>query len=427
MADNPNTLVYMKNFSKVYQIVHTKQPVYPAFASYKLAMDLKKGNTVSRRYKSSVVARPMDGDGGYRRQAVTDTEELLTLDQEYEATIYIKEFDEMIYDLPLQKSYAEDQADALFLQIDADVLGEYNQYSNNLDDGDLGGTDGDGITVDSTNIQQIFSKSEILLRRNNIIVDPTAKFTGVRKRDAQKKNRGVAIISPDVYAVIQERLEGRDTMMGDEITKNGFVRRYLNFDLFVSNNLACSARLDFGVTEFTDGDTVVINGATLTAKTNPAAAGQFKIGANVAASIDGLVAIINDSEELEEDSDGNNGAGTAGTLYYEPSQATRDLLRNVTATDGTTYMTIKAKGNSRLVVSETSAVAGIAWDADKTVQHNLIGVAHGIDLVIRKNPSIKVKDRTGKVGKDVVAWTAWGKKVFNDQLNKMVDVQIKVV
>jgi len=426
MADNPNTLAYKKNFSKVYQIVHTKMPVYPAFASFKLAMDLKKGDSVSRRYKSAIVARPMDGDGGYRRQAVTDTNELLTLDQEYEASIYIKEYDEMIYDLPLQKSYAEDQADALFLQIDADALGEFDQYSNQLDAGDFGGNDDEGISIDSTNVQQIFSKSEILLRRNNIIVDPTAKFTGVRKRDAQKKNRGVAIISPDVYAVIQERLEGRDTPVGDQITKNGFVRRYLNFDLFVSNNIANSAYLAFGATKFTDGDTVVINGATLTAKTSVIASGQFKIGASVATSIDALVAIINDSEELEEDSDGNNGPATAGTLYTEPSQATRDLLRNVIATDGATYMTIKAKGVGRLAVSETSVVAGIAWDADKTVAHNLIGVAHSIDMVIRKNPSIVTKDRTGKIGKDVVAWTAWGKKVFNDQLNKMVNVLIKV-
>lgn len=427
MVDNPNTLVYMKNFSKVYQVVHAKQPVYPAFASYKLAMDLKKGNQVSRRYKSAIVARPMDSDGGYRRQAVTDTEELLTLNQEYEATIYIKEYDDMIYDLPLQKSYQEDQADALFLQIDADVLGEYDEYSNQLDAGDFGGNDDEGITPTITNIFSIFSKAEILLRRNNIIVDPTAKFTGVRKRDSQMKNRGVAVISPDVYAVIQERLEGKDTPMGDEITKNGFVRRYLNFDIFVSNNLACSAQLDFGSTKFTDGDTVVINGATLTAKTTLAAAGQFLIGANVAASIDALVACINDTEELELDSDGDGGPGEAGTLYYEPSQATRDLLRNVEATDGTTYMTIKAKGVSRLTVSETSAVSDIVWDADKTVQHNLIGINDSVDLVIRKNPSVTVKDRTGKIGKDVVAWTAWGKKVFNDQLNKMIDVFIKVV
>ena len=426
MADNPNSLVYKKNFSKVYQIVHSKQPVYPAFASYKLAMDLKKGNSVSRRYKSTVVARPMDGDGGYRRQQVTDTEELLTLDQEYEATIYIKEYDEMIYDLPLQKSYAEDQADALFLQIDADILGEYDQYSNKLDAGDFAGNDDEGIPVTSTNVFQLFNKAENLLRRNNIIVDPTAKFSGVRKKDSQKKNRGVAMISPDVYSAIQERLEGKETPLGDEITKNGFVRRYMNFDLFVSNNLAGSAQLDFGSTDFSDGDTVVINGATLTMKASPSAAGHVDIGGTVADSIDNLVACINNTEELEEDSDGNNGAGTAGTLYTEPSQATRDLLRNVIATDGTTYLAIKAKGVGRLVVTETATPADILWDADKTVQHNLIGVAHSIDVVIRKNPSIKVKDRSGKIGKDVVAWTAWGKKVFNDQLNKLVDVLVLV-
>jgi len=427
MADNPNTLAYKRTFTKVYQIVHTKQPVYPAFATYLLKNDLEKGDRVSRRYKSSVVARPLDGDGGYRRQAVTDTNEYLILDQEYESTIYIKDYDKIIYDLPMQKSYSEDQVDALFLQIDASILMKYDQYSNQLDDGDFGGTDDNGIEVNSTNIATIFSKSEVLLRRSNIRVNPTAKFTGVRKRDSQLKDRGVAIISPDVYAVIQERQEGRETQYGDEITKHGFVMRYMSFDLFVSNNIACSARLDFGATKFTDGDTVVINGATLTAKTTPAAAGQFLIGANVAASIDALVAIINDSEGLEEDSDGNNGAGEAGTLYYEPSQATRDLLRNAVAVDGTTYMTVKVGGVGRLTTSETSAVSGIAWDDDKLVQHNLIGVAESIHVVVRKNPGIKVKDRSGKLGEDVVAWTAWGSKVFNDQVNKLIDVLIKIV
>jgi hypothetical protein len=424
--NNPNTLAYMKTFSKVYQIVHAKMPVYPAFASYKLVADLKKGNQVSRRYKSAVVARPTEGDGGYRSQAVVDTEELLTLDQDYNAAIYIKEFDELIYDLPLQASYSEDQADALFNQIDADILGEYDKYSLSLDAGDFDGDDGDGIEIKITNVFKVFSKVETLLRRRNIIVDPTAKFTGVRKRDSQASNRGVAVISPDFYSVIQERLEGKETILGDQISQNGFVRRYMNFDLFVSNGIACSARLDFGSTNFNDGETIVINGATLTAKTTPAAAGHFLIGANVAAAIDALVALINDSEGLEADSEGNNGAGTAGTLYYEPSQATRDLLRNVSAVDGSTYMTIKAKGVGRLTVSETSAVADIIWDPEKLVQHNLIGVADSIELVIRKNPTVKEKDRNLKLGKDVVAWTAWGKKVFHDQIYKMVDVQQKI-
>jgi len=427
MADNPNTLAYKRTFSKVYQIVHAKQPVYPAFATYLLGNDLEKGDRISRRYKSQVVARPLDGDGGYKRQATVDTDEYLILDSEYESTIYIKDYDKLIYDLPLQRSYSEDQVDALFLQIDASILMKYDEYSAQLDDGDFGGTDDEGIEITSTNIRSIVSKAQVLLRRNNIIVNPTAKFTGVRKRDSQLKDRGVAIISPDVYAVIQERLEGRDTPLGDQITKNGYVERYMNFDLFVSNNIACSARLDFSTTKFSDGDTVVINGATLTAKTTPAAAGQFLIGGNVAASIDGLVGIINDSESLEADSDGNNGAGTAGTLYYEPSQATRDLLRNAVAVDGTTYMTVKVGGVGRLTATETSAVSGIAWDADKLVQHCLFGVAESIHVVIRKNPGIKVKDRSGKLGEDIVAWTAWGSKVFNDQLNKLVDVLIKIV
>ena len=114
-----------------------------------------------------------------------------------------------------------------------------------------------------------------------------------------------------------------------------------------------------------------------------------------------------------------------GTLYVELSLANRNLLRNITATDGTTEMTVKATGWGRVVVAETLTPSGDIWTLAKQNQHCLIGVNNAIDLVIQKTPNMMIKDRDGKVGSDVVTWTVYGKKVFQEQLTMMIDVRIR--
>ena len=198
MAANPNTIPMQTTWNKVYQVTHHKRPVYPAFSTFRLAAGLKKGDTTKRTYRSTIVANDMGGDGSYTRQAITDTEESLSIDKEKEASFYIKELDEIQVHLPTRTKYAYDSASAIFNQIDGDVLGDYDQFTNNLDAGDLGGTAGEGITVTSSNVRSLFTNSNKLLQRANIKLDNQARFTGFRKEDMSAQ-RGVAVISPDVF------------------------------------------------------------------------------------------------------------------------------------------------------------------------------------------------------------------------------------
>ena len=428
MASNPNTISagIQETWDKVYQVTHHKIPVYPAISNFRLASGLKKGDTVHRQYRNTLVARDMEGDGSYRRQAITDTDENLQINTEKEASFYVKELDEIQNHLPTRQKHAFDASAAIFNQIDGDVLGQYDQFTNSLDDGDLGGTSGNGISPTVDNITQLFSQAKKLLKRENIMIDNTARFTGFRKEDAMKR-RGVAVISPDVETVLLEKLDGKDSALGDSTGINGHIGRYMGFDLFVSNAVGWSGTLAFGSTDLSNNDTLTINGVTLTLKTSISggSAGEVKIGGTVADTIDALVACINDSESLEADSDGNNGAGTVGTDYVELSQANRDALRNITATDGTTEMTLKATGLGFVTVSASVTPGDVSWTAAKQVQHCLIGEANAIDVVIQKTPSMKIKDRDGKVGVDVVTWTAYGIKVFNESKVRMIDVQVR--
>jgi len=426
MAANPNTISsgIQEIWDRAYQITHHKRPVYTAFSSFRLAAQLKKGDTVNRHYRNELVAHDMAGDGGYQRQAITDTQEQLVINKEKETSFYIKELDEIQNHLPVRLKHAFDASAAIFNQIDADVLGNYDQYTNNLDDGDLGGTAGNGITVNTTNIRSIFANAKRLLQRNNIMLDNQSGGTGFKPEDGIFK-RGVAIISPDMQQELLESLDGKETSLGDSTGMNGHIGRFFGFDLFVSNALGWSATLEFGSTDFSNTDTVVINGVTLTMVSSiGTTAGNVKIGGTVADSIDALVACINDSESLAV-VNGGNGPSTVGTDYVELTLANRNLFKNITATDGTTELTLKATGKGFVAVSETATPADILWTLAKQIQHALFGTQNAVDVVIQKTPSLLIKDRDGKVGKDVVTWSAYGSKVFNEQKVTMIDVQAR--
>ena len=157
----------------------------------------------------------MGADGSYSRQALTDTDESLVVNYEKEASFYIKELDELQNHLPVRQKHAYDASVAIFNQIDGNVMGQYDQFTRNVDDGDFNGTDGLGVTVDTSNVRKLFSKSTKALQRSNLAIQNlTGRFTGFRDED-NKAGRIVAILSPDVYQVLLESLDGKETALGD--------------------------------------------------------------------------------------------------------------------------------------------------------------------------------------------------------------------
>lgn len=415
MAANPNTFGGIKAvWDDTYQLVHYKQPVYRALADLKIAAVLKKGDTFHRDYTSDLVVNDMGADGSYSPQALTDTDETLVINKAKEVSFYIKELDELQNHLPVRQKYATKAMNNLFLQIDGDVLSSaYQGATSVVDNADLGGTLGEGVTVNEANVDQVFIAAMRKLQSQNIIVDVNAKFTGDVKQD-KLSVMPVAIISPYVYAKILLQIAGKPGALGDSVAVNGHMGRYMGFEMFVSNNTAWSGELALA-TQPTDGDTVTIRGVVYTYKTVlGVTAGNVLIGASADAARTNLAALI-------------SAPGTTTAQGVALSTANQNLMKNFTAVnDGAAKITVKASGVGYVAVSDTLAAAADAFTAAKQLQHCVFGVNNSISLCIQKTPYLRIKDApSAKVGYDFITWTVYGLKVFADQAPMLVDAKVR--
>ena len=409
---------FPKYWSRRMQRKHHKVDVYRAIANYEEEGTLKIGNIVDRPYRSALTVNTLGSEGSYTRQDIDDTSETLTVDQKKEVTIYVQEPDVIQSKYSQANEYADDAAVALSNWIDGDVLGEYDQASSVVGAYEVAGTgsasDGIGATITISNVLKVFVLASKKLGLLN--VKHKAVYKNKQGTQANEKSNLFAVMSPDFWAVLLQFVGGKETVFGDKSAVNGHLGRYMGFDLYESNNLGWSGRLEYG-TLGTDGDTIVINGVTLTLKDAiGTTAGNVHLGASTSAvSLDILVAAIN--------APGTTVAEGAAAGFVALSAANQALLKGITATDGGTYMTLKSKGRGAVIVSETLTAEADIWTPDKQIEHQLFGVKGATDIVIQKYPNLKIKDRTGYLGSDFVTWTLYGKKTFDEGDDCLVDIQ----
>lgn len=415
MASNPNTMTFRTVFSAEYQMSHFKEPVYQILADTRLQSGLTKGQTVARSYASDIVVNDMGGDGSYSVQAITDTQETLTVNKEKEASFYIKSLDELQAHLPVKQKYGRKLSTALINQIDGDVLlATYQGAGTTLDDGSFAGTAGNGFTVTATNVATVFTTAMQKLRLKNVVYN--TRFQSNAKLEVPE-GMPIAIISPEILTYIELYLGGKDTLLGDQVSRNGYSGYFMGFNLFISNALPWTGTLAMA-TNPSDGDTVVINGVTLTWKTTlGSTAGNINICSTAAASVANLVASIN--------APGTTVAESTDAGFVALSAANQALLKNITATDATTSMTVVASGWGTVVVSETLTAAADIWTVAKQQLHNIFALSKSISLVVQKEPSLTERpSASARVGTDVIAWCAYGSKVFVDQAPQIVQLAV---
>ena len=177
---NPNTMTFKQVFSAEYQMSHFRQPVYQILADTRFDAGLTKGQTLNRSFASDVQVNDMGADGSYSTQAITDTQESLTVNFEKEASIYIKSLDQMQAHLPVKQKYAKKLANALINQIDGDVLLRAFQGAGTIiDNSTLGGSVGDGIVASASNVSVIFSLAMEKLIKKNVVYN-NARFSGLQ-------------------------------------------------------------------------------------------------------------------------------------------------------------------------------------------------------------------------------------------------------
>lgn len=371
-------------------------------ANYRLEEILSKGQQAHRPYMSDIVVNTLTSEGAYSRQDITSTDEYLTVDQEKEASFYIKDIDQWQSHYPTREEMAKKCARRLMNHVDGDVLGEYDQASFNLSDGDFGGTSGNGITVTTSNIGQIFSKARQKL--------------GVADNDQSEEKW--AVISEEFFTILQDKVGDRETGLGDTVSKNGEVGSYMGFKLLKSNAVGSSYSLAYDATTPTATNTVTINGVVFTFQTTIGST-----AGNVLAATDGVTSLTNLKNFI-------NDPGTTSATQIALSAANQALLKGITASisgGATGTLTLKVEGKGSIAVSETLTPAADVWTTGLKIQHLIFGQGKPIDLVIQKSPKMELYDRSGYIGKDVVNYLVYGKKTFADGLRRMVDVKMLIV
>lgn len=369
-----------------------KTTIYKALASSEEQASLSFGQKVDRPYRSNLVVEDYVKGTAASAQDLTATSDQLTINKQKTILMYVDDVDKIQNKWDAAKSWADEAGKRLAIAIDAEFLYEVVNAANDVDDGDLGGTDGDPFTISTSNIASVVGKINQKLDSQNLDME----------------NRFWAI-SPQIKNVLWQYIAGKESILGDKTTEYGNIGRFGGLELYMTNNLTASA-------VWTPADnpsntaTITIDGVVFTFVSSiGSTAGNVLIGANTAATLDNLVALI-------------NAPGTTTAQGVAFSGADLRTVQEMVAVDGTTYVTVYHKGKSFMTVATSEALD--LW-SDQT-QHSLAGVKKAIDLVIQQEPDVQMASTVanGKRGMNVMPLTVFGVYTFNQGRNEIVNVKV---
>ena len=308
-----------------------KESVALGVANTELRADLQEGDVLHKPYGSYARVQTYTKGTDITVKDLSTTDDTLTVDTAKVASFYVDKLDSVQNKYNAIKEFASGAMRQLNNTLDQAVIGEYSNAGTTLDDGDIGGTDGNGIVMSAANTANIFTAAGRVLNSKK-------RLGGER----------FALIGPRMLQTIQEYVGGRETGFGDTVSDNGKVANRFGFGLRLSNNLPFTATLD-GATIFVDTETITINGVVFTADADGAAvgAGHFSIQTTAALCIAQLASAIND--------DGTPGVDTYIALSAEDRQLIEEA--GIVATISGTNLLLTGYGD--IVVSE--ACSGSGW------------------------------------------------------------------
>lgn len=395
---------FQEVMSKRMQRVHHKVDVFRAIASFEEQSNLKKGDTVHRLKKTLPRVQTYTRGTAMTIGIHQEGDESLVVNVSKVAPFYVDDLDQLQFNFKYQMEFGADMAIRLGNFIDGDVLGEATNALTVIDDLTINpstGTSGNGVIVNSGNIQRVFSTAQRKLTKAKI----------------DMKDRFV-VLSPELFQALVDYLAGKNTPMADTIGKNGAVDggNYYGFQLYISNACLWTGVVSI-VTQPTDGDTVTINGTVFTFKTTlGSTAGNVLIGGSASAANTNLAALINTPQTTTANGVAIDGTTDAGTGFTNIDQ-----LTGITAVASATSVTIRSEGNGAITVSSVLTAGADGWTLATEIEHIIFGKKGATDVVIQAEPKIEVKDVPDKLGKNIIPWTLYGLKTFREGQAMMCD------
>ena len=402
MPANPNTLTagIPAFWSKQLQIIHYKKDVFRDIANFSEEATLKVGNTIHRPYKNKLVVTNTGADGSFQRQAVAETDETLTVAFDRNIAFFYKELDKVQNAYNFAQEFATDNGIFLSNSIDAEVIysGCTAAGTSVIDASYFGGSAGDAIPLNASNVLQLFTSADMVLNANN--VDMAGRF---------------CVLTPQVRATLVQSNAGRETIMGDEISVRGRMGEYMGFSLNLSNSTLWSAEFAIPTTP-TANDTVTLGtflGNTIT----------FQFVSSIGA-VAGNVLFTTAADAVTNLAAAINAPGTTSSTQVAQSQTVQNIMIMCVAVAGTGKVTVYWKGYPVVAPSQSMTAAGNIWTAARQMQYILFGRKGAIDCVVQMKPSTNIWHRDGFIGDDIVSQEAFGVKTFADGAAELVVAKV---
>jgi len=368
--------------------------------SFEERANLSNGQAVNRPRPAEVHTQDLAFNSGvYERFNRETTQETLTIDMWKNATLtYTK--DQMIQMRGAQGMVNGDIDRAAFklnLALDREVNAEV-------------------INAGHTTAAATYTKADI--------------YDGMGEMHAQMRNSGVEMDrswyflgDADVTQIIQNSLQQRQTGLGDANTPKNYMERAKNFAGFrvyeSVQNLYWTGQFNLPSNP-ADGETLVIDGVTITFQTAVSVAGGVLIGATAPDTVANLAALVNDPL---------NTAGSAnyqalGTVAAGQFKAPVGSEVYVQAVDNTTYVEIQSfKG--RITLAEDFST-NTDNNLSNCVLHCMCGRMGNVDLVLQSDLQTNQYHVDGTDGsKDYVTSFLAGIKTFTEGAERMGDFRVQ--
>ena len=283
-------------------------------------------------------------------------------------------------------------------RIEQAVLGQVSNAGHSLDDGNVGGTAGNNMILNTDVIPQVF-------------VSADTKLDAI---DAPKAGR-TAVVGGHFMRWVKLQQAGRDTVFGDGVNTNGVVTNLFGWDIVESNNLPFSATLTIA-TNPSEDDTITIAGVTFTFTAALVSAGDLHIGSSAATTVANMVVALNAlATSITEATD----AGYT-RISDENVFLLRDKRRITAAATSATVTTVSGYGD--IVVSQDLTNETDDWASEK--QTSLFCVRGCVDQVVQMPPIIEVGREPKQFADIVKSMLGYGVKTFADGAREMVKVSI---
>ncbi len=286
------------------------------------------------------------------------------------------------------------------------VMSEITNAQWSLDDGNVGGTAGNNMTINTNTVPQVFIAAD-------------TKLDAV---DAPRNNR-IAVVGGHFMAQLKLQQAGRPgSPIADRANANGYVGPLFGYNLIYSNNLPWSATLSIA-TNPTTGDTITIAGVVFTFNTTigTTVPGTVKIASSAANTMDNLLAVLNAVD--------TNIADATDTGYLKVSDENIFLLRDkraISAVDASggsdNDLALTVSGFGDIVVSKSLTASADGWSAQK--QNALFGSAGCVSLIVQIPPHVEVVRDPKQFADIIKSMVGYGKKTYADGAREMVNVKI---